>query len=102
MSTVHVPESVMKQLVIGQRVRYIMSDIPCNYQPQANSHAGRYGALEHEAYFDAVDKTGTIVEVSNEAHYGHPLVVRLNYTFGGRAFTAIHAATHEVILVEEE
>ena len=52
MSDKYVPESVLKRLVVGQRVRYV-PDGECDLTPSTTSIAADYGASGHEGYADA-------------------------------------------------
>ena len=97
-----VPESVLKRLVVGQRVRYV-PDVECNRQIQVGSVAHRYGASAHESYFEAEHKTGTIISTSDTRSAGHPYIVTMDvkYRFGGQEWEGVVVAAHELALVED-
>ena len=102
MNDKYVPESVRERLVVNQRVRY-MGDPDCSNLPEPGSVGSQYGAVNHEVYFNAVGETGIIIELHNRTP-GHPYEVRMDerYIFGNRSGSLIHAAAHELALVEDE
>ena len=102
MTDKYVPESVRTRLVVGQRVRYV-SDYECDHRPMPGSHAGKYGTVGHESWFNAIGKTGTIIQINSNMFPRHPYKVRIDgrYIFGGKSFGNLEAAAHELALVED-
>ena len=97
-----VPESVMKRLTVGARVRYVPVDDDDGL-PQPHSPASRYGANCHEAQTFAEGESGTITALDNRLLPGRPFLIRMDepYQFGGRSFDDIFVAAHEIALVED-
>ena len=103
MSDKYVPESVRAKLVVGQRVRYVPPDEPCDYPSERNSPSDRYGATSHESFTDAEGQIGTITETNHWFSKGHPYFIVMDewYRFGSRHFKCIVVAAHELALVED-
>ena len=98
-----VPESVLRHLTVGQRVRYT-PDKECNYQPYSSSYSAKYGAKEHEAHTHAEGKIGTIISINDRLFEGHPYRIKMDewYEFGGKLWLHVLLAAYELTLVEEE
>ena len=99
----YVPESVLKALVVGQRVRYVPRG-ECSATPRLGSAAKDLGATVHEALTNAEGQTGTIIHTHCSYAAGHPYFIEMdhNYEFGGKNWNTLSAAASELVLIEDE